>query len=112
MFSCMIDAKDDRYVATADITGYFLQTYDTIGSINLKLDGTMSELLARIDPDIYRNYIITDDKGHKIMYAECLKSLYGTLDAALLFWLKLSTNIERWGFKMSRYDWYVMNKDI
>ena len=81
-------------MATADITGDFLWIDDTSGSTYLKFDGIMAELLARIDPDIYIKYIATDEKGRKIMYAECLKALYGTLDAALLFWVKLSTGLE------------------
>ena len=104
MFSCMIATKEDRDVETPYIPGDFLQTYDTSGSTYLNFDGIMAELLARIDPYLYRKYITTDQKGCKIMYAECLKALYRTLDAALLFWVKLRTDMERWGFKMNRYD--------
>ena len=81
----MIDVKEDRDVATSDITGAFLQTDETSGNTNLKFDGMMAESLAHIDPDLYRKYITTVEKGRKIIYAECLKALYGTLDAALLF---------------------------
>ena len=68
--------------------------------------------MARIDPDIYIKYITTYDKGHNIMYAECLKDLYGTLDTALIFWVELINDLERWGFKINRYDWCIMNKYI
>ena len=53
----------------------------------------MAALLAHIDPDIYRKYITKDEKGCRIMYAEFMKALYGTLDAVLLFWVKLSTDM-------------------
>ena len=69
MCSCMIDVKEDRDVATAYITGAFLQTDDTSGNTHLKFDGMMAESLAHIDPDLYRKYITTVDKGCKIMYA-------------------------------------------
>ena len=51
----MIDTKEDRDVATAETPGALLQTDDTSGSTHLKFDGVMAELLARIDPYIYRN---------------------------------------------------------
>ena len=101
MFSCMIDSKEDRDMATSDIPGAFFQTDDTSGSTHLKFYGMMAELLACTDPDLYRNYTDKDDKFRKIMYDECLKSLYGTLDVALLFWVKLRPDLERWGFKMN-----------
>ena len=52
MFSCMIDDKKDKDVATADITGYLLKTDKTRGSTHLKFDGLMANLLDRIDPYI------------------------------------------------------------
>ena len=93
MFSCMIDAKEDRDVATSDITWDFLKKDDSSVITHLKFDGTMAELLVNIDPYLYKKYTTIYEKGNKIMYAKCLKTLYGTLDAALIFWVKLSTNI-------------------
>ena len=58
-----------------------------------ELVGMMAALSAHIDPYIYRNYITKDEKGCRIMYAEFMKALYGTLDAVLLFWVKLSTDM-------------------
>ena len=101
MFSFVIGAKEDRYVETSDIPVDLLQIDETSGSAHLELNRIMAGLLARIDPDIYIKYIATYYKGHNIMYAECLKALYGTLDAALLFWVKLSTDLDRWGSKMN-----------
>ena len=101
LFSFIIDAKEDRYVATADIPGYVLQTYDTRGITHLKFYGMMSELMAQIYPYLYRKYINTHDTFCKLMYSEFLKYLYETLDKALIFWVKLSTFLERWGFRMN-----------
>ena len=99
-------------MATAGIPGDLLQADDTSGSTHLNFDGMMSELLARIDPYKYRTCITTYEKICKIMHAECLKAVYGTLDAAILIWAKISTDMERWGFNMNQYDWYVINKYI
>ena len=98
----MIDSKEDMEVTTADIPGDFTQTDDTSASTHLKFDGMMAKLLARIDTYLYRKYITTYEKDCKIIYAECLKALYGTLDATLPFLVKLSTDLEIWGFKMNR----------
>jgi hypothetical protein len=40
------------------------------------------------------------------------KALYGTLQAALLFWQNLSTELLKWGFEINPYDFCVANKTI
>ena len=48
MLSCMIDAMEGRWLATADIPGAFLQTdYDKV-YIHIKLEGAMVNLLEEI----------------------------------------------------------------
>ena len=51
-----IDAKEVRDVATCDIPGAFLQTDMPEGAdkVQIKLDGAMVELLAKINPQLYR----------------------------------------------------------
>ena len=48
----------------------------------------------------------------KCIYAEAKKAIYGTLDASLLFWSKLSKILEEMGYQRNEYDWCVMNKII
>jgi hypothetical protein len=88
MLSCTIDAHEGRDVATADIPGAFLQT-DMEGNVHMMLEGKMAELLARLDPKMYRKHIMIK-KGKPIMYVQLKKALYGTLQASLLFWKDLS----------------------
>ena len=76
MFPCIIDAKEDRDAETSDIQGAFLQIDDISGNTNVKFYGMIAELLACIDPDLYRKYITTYEKGRKIIYSGCLKALY------------------------------------
>jgi len=40
------------------------------------------------------------------------KALYGTLQAALLFWKLLSETLQEWGFVLNPYDKCVANKNI
>ena len=45
-------------------------------------------------------------------YARLKKALYGTLQAALLFWKDLTGELEDWGFVLNPYDNCVANADI
>jgi hypothetical protein len=56
MMSCAIDAKEERDVATVDIPGAFMQA-DMDEVVHVKLEGTMAELMVRLDPKLYRQYI-------------------------------------------------------
>ena len=87
-------------------------TDDTIGIKHLNFDRMMAELMDCIDLLIYRKYITTDEKGCKIMYDEFLKAIYRTMDAVLLFWLKLSTELDRWRLRINWYKWCAMNINI
>jgi hypothetical protein len=57
MLSCTIDAHEGRNVATADIPGAFMQT-DMGGTVHMMLEGKMAELLARLDPKLYRKHLM------------------------------------------------------
>jgi hypothetical protein len=92
MLSCTIDAHEGRNVATADIPGAFMQT-DMDGTVHMMLEGKMAELLARLDPKLYRKHLMIK-KGEPIMYMQLKKALNGTLQASLLFWKDLSKNLK------------------
>jgi hypothetical protein len=53
-----------------------------------------------------------NEKGKPVLYVRLLKALYGTLQAALLFWKDLTGNFAEWGFELNPYDWCVANKMI
>ena len=112
MILCMIDALEGRHVATVDIPGAFLQTDMPEGEdVYIRLDGTMAELLCRLDPNTYAPCMIQNSK-RKVLYTKAKKAIYGTLRAALLFWEKLSRTLESWGYKRNPYDACTMNKMI
>ena len=110
MLTCAIDAKEERDVATVDIPGAFMQA-DMDELVHVRLEGTMAELLMKLDPKLYRPYLVTEN-NKKVLYVELKKALYGTIRAALLFWKLLTSKLEEWGFKINPYDWCVANKDI
>lgn len=110
LLSSVIDATEGRHVITCDIPGAFMQA-DMDELVHMKLEGEMAELLEKIDPSLYRKYIVIE-KGKPVLYVELLKALYGTLKAALLFWKRLSSQLIKWGFVLNPYDRCVANKTI
>jgi hypothetical protein len=110
MLSCTIDAMEGRDVATVDIPGAFMQA-DMDETVHVKLEGTMAELFARLDPQLYRKYV-RSERGKPVLYVELLKALYGTIRAALLFWRMLSAKLVEMGFEINPYDWCVANKTV
>ena len=46
------------------------------------------------------------------MCVEAKKAIYGTIEAALLFWKKLSKILEEMGYQRNGYYWCFVNKKI
>ena len=67
-----------------DIPGAFLHA-DMEGSIHMILEGTISELIVKLEPNLYRKHVWYNQKGKPMLYIQLKKALYGTLQAALLF---------------------------
>jgi len=84
MLSCVIDAKENGYVAIANIPGAF-QHADMEEEVHMLLEGKIAELIVKLDPKLYRKYIWENEKGKPMLYIKLKKALYGTLQAALLF---------------------------
>jgi len=108
--SCVIDAKEGRDVATVDVPGAFMHA-DMDAEVRVCLVGKMAKLLIKIDPDRYSS-CVTWEKGKMVLYVRLKKALYGTLQAALLFWKLLSSKLQEWGYVINPYDWCVANKVI
>jgi len=47
-----------------------------------------------------------------MLHVKLKKALYGTLQAALLFWRLLLDTLIEWGFRLDEYDKCVANKTI
>jgi hypothetical protein len=105
ILSCVIDAIEKRDVATCNIPGAFMQS-DIKGKVVMKLEGVL-----KIDPKKYEKFMVQEN-GKDVIYAVLTKALYGTLQAALLFWQNLSTQLQDWGYVINPYDLCVANKTI
>jgi hypothetical protein len=85
---------------------------DMEDTVHMVLEGTMAELLVKLDPKLYRKYIQVKN-GKPVMYVQLSKkALYDTLQVSLLFWKDLSGKLRKWGFEVNPYDWCVANKTI
>jgi hypothetical protein len=105
MLSCVINAKEKRDVTTVNIPGAFMQAnMDTL--VHIRLEGTMAELLVKLDPKLYQKYVQTIN-GKQVLYAELKKALYSTIRAALLFWKLLTSKLVAMGFEINPYNWCV-----
>eukprot|EP00957_Ditylum_brightwellii_P153655 11693499-Ditylum_brightwellii.AAC.1 len=68
MLSCIIDAMKGKTVATVDIPGAFMQAeMDNI--IHMKIEGTMAELLTKLDPQMYCQYLRSKG-GKSVLYVQ------------------------------------------
>jgi hypothetical protein len=110
MLSCIIDAEEGRDVVTVDIPGASMQA-DMDELVHMKLEGNMAKLVVKLEPKLYQKYIQIE-RGKRVLYVGLKKALYGTLRAALLFWKKLSAQLQEWGFEINSYEWCVANKMI
>ena len=111
--SC-IYAHEKRDVATVDVPGAFLHNNvdpedDTVHMI---LQGVLAELMVKVEPELYRKYVIYDSKGRMILYVKMQKALYGMLKSVLLFYKKLVGDLEGAGFKLNPYNPCVANKIV
>ena len=62
-------------------------------TVHMKLKGKMAYLMKNIDPKIYKKYV-TNKKERIDLYVELKESLYGMLQATLLFWRNLTLSLQ------------------
>ena len=53
------------------------------------LRGKLAEMMVRIDPALYREYVTYSVNGVPMLYVRLSKARYGMLRAALLFYKRL-----------------------
>ena len=80
-------------------------------TVHMRLEGTLAEFLTKCDPNLYCQYVVTEN-NKPVLYVKLIKALYGTLHAALIFWPKLTSKLVEWGFVINPYDWCIANKQI
>jgi hypothetical protein len=84
---------------------------DMKGKVIMKVEGVMAKVIIKIDPSKYEKHIV-HKRGKPVIYVRLTKALYGTLQATLLFWQNLSSQLQEWGFKINPYNFCVANKTV
>jgi hypothetical protein len=106
MISLMIDAKERRDVAIADVAGAYLKA-DMDDFVVMKLIGDDVRIFCEMNPD-YEKYVV-DERGQRALYVRLLKALYGCVKSALLWYRLFSEHLQGMGFVLNPYDPCVAN---
>ena len=109
LLSLMLDIKENRDVATVDVLGAFLLA-DINEHILIKITGDAVKIMCDANKEC-RKYV-THEKGKPVLYMKLLKSLYGCMQSALLWYRAPSTKLTKMGFKLNPYDPCVTNLNI
>ena len=110
-FTGVVDAREGRAVAVLDVANAFLHAHNDERVIML-LCRKLAEMMARIDPSMYREYVTYSKNGVHMLYVRLSKTLYGMLRDALLFYKSLISDLEDRGFVVNPYDPCVVNKMV
>ena len=108
----LIDTQECRDVAHADIPCAFLQTKAS-DDTSIKLEGAIMGVMLKLNPS-WSQYVTYEGlKKIPTIYKNAIKALYGTVDAAKLFYDNLSVVlIDELGLERNPYDAYVVDKNI
>ena len=114
VLTSVIDAEEDRETAVVDVPNAFIQTVveDKSKRVIVRIRGILVDILVKIAPEVYKDYVSIDRKGQKQILVECLNALYGTMVASLLYYQKFTGTLKKEDFIMNPYDPCVWNKMI
>jgi hypothetical protein len=101
-----INAFESRHVVTVDIECAYLNA-DMDRTVIVEVQGQVAAILTYLYPEEYEGF----EKDGKICL-QLLKALYGTIEAAKLWYSTLSEYLKEDGFKANEYDQCVFNKVV
>mmetsp|Transcript_26617 Transcript_26617/g.41320 ORF Transcript_26617/g.41320 Transcript_26617/m.41320 type:complete len:590 (+) Transcript_26617:1688-3457(+) len=105
----VVDAHENRYVATADIKGAYLHT-EMDDYVLVKLDGEVVDVFCELNPR-YKDFVVMEG-NKKVLYMRLIKALYGCVKSALLWYELYTETLKEMGFELNPYDLCVANKKI
>jgi Reverse transcriptase (RNA-dependent DNA polymerase) len=95
---------------TCDILAAFMQA-EIDKDVHIKFERELVDLLISVDESYSR--CITYEKGKKVINAALNKALYGTVQASLLFWMRLlAFLVDKHRFVRKPYDYCIVNKVV
>ena len=109
ILSMVIDGHERRDVATCDVSRAFL-ILDINSFIIIKLDGNVVDMICETN-DSQKKYV-TYEYEKNVLYMRLLKSLYGIMQAALLWYRTFLKCLKADGFEINKYDPCIANKIV
>jgi hypothetical protein len=106
MLSIVIDAHEERDVATADVAGAYLKA-DMDDFVLMKFTGASVDILCKMNPSHLK--FVTIEKGTKVLNARLTKAMYGCVKSALLWYDLFSNSLQDMGFVLNPYDSCIAN---
>ena len=102
---------ENREHAVGDVPGAFLNgEFGGNEKIHVKFTGRLIDILCDIDPSFKSG--ITFENGKRVLYARLARALYGTVQAALRWYLLFKETLEGLGFKLNPYDLCIANANV
>jgi hypothetical protein len=102
----MIALFEERHCMSGDVPGAFLNgVFDE--KVHVKFRGRLVEILCRVNEE-YKQFV-TYENGQKVMYVLLNKALYGTVQAALIWYKMFVSTLKSLGFELNPYDLCVAN---
>ncbi len=88
LLTLIVDADEKQDVAIVDISNAFIQMQveDMKDRVIIQIRGVVVDWLTKIAPEVYTQYVSADRKGVKTLLVECMKAIYGTMIAGLLYY--------------------------
>ena len=105
----LIDAKEGRDVAIADVVGAYL-LIDMHEYTLVKLIGNSTTIMCKVN-NKYKNYVVIE-KDKPVLYLRLKKALYGCIMSVLLWYQTFVGVLMDLGFTLNKYDTCVANLEV
>ena len=109
LLTIIIEALENRDVATADVVGAYLKAYMD-DFVIMKFVGESVRLLCELNP-AHIPFVVKEN-GVDVLYVRLIKALYGCVKSALLWYELFAGTLQEMGFVLNPYDPCVANCDI
>ena len=107
----VIDAYEERDIATFDIPGAYLHAeMPADKNVILKLRGHFVDIVCDINKE-YRQYV-RYEKDKKVLYLKVLREIYGCIELALQWYNLYTQTLKAEGYILKEYNRCVANKNI